>query len=124
MSEVTSAPGPKCTTDRDIRIGYRIRTAREAAGVSQTDFGKALGISFQQLQKYERAKSRISAARLQDVADLLGVPVTSFYDVPGKIRALELPLPTVAQAKAALLKASDALADAKAREAAALQAAA
>lgn len=117
---MSGATGPKRTTDRDIRIGRRIRTAREAAGVSQAALANALGITFQQLQKYERAKSRISAARLQDVANPLGVPVASFYDEPGPV--LAPPLPTVAQAKAALLKASDALAEAKAREAAAAMA--
>ena len=119
---VSAAPGPKRTTDRDIRIGYRIRIAREAMRMSQSALADDLGITFQQLQKYERAKSRISAARLQDVANLLGVPVASFYDAPGPVRGP--PPPTVKQAEANLIAASDALAAAKAREAAALQIAA
>lgn len=117
-----SAPGPKRTTDRDIRIGYRIRIAREAMRMSRSALADDLGITFQQLQKYERAKSRISAARLQDVANLLGVPVASFYDAPGPAR---VPPPlTVAEARAAQRAATEALEEAVRRETAALQVAA
>ena len=114
--------GPKRATDRDVQIGSRIRAAREAAKVSQTELGNALGVSFQQLQKYESGSNRIGAARLEEVAIFLGVPVASFYDEPGPVR--ELPPLTVAEARAAQRAATEALEEAVRREAAALQVAA
>ena len=61
-------------------VGRRVRLARKAAGLSQTEVGAALGISFQQIQKYEKGANRISAARLLRLAALLNVPVTFFYE--------------------------------------------
>lgn len=113
---------PKRCTDLDARIGERIRTRREAMRLTQTDLGRALGVSFQQLQKYEQGKNRIGAGRLQEVADLLGVPVASFYDEPGPVRVP--PPPTVAEARAAQRAATEALEEAVRREAAAMQVAA
>lgn len=122
MSAAVPAPGPKRATDRDAQIGSRIRAAREAAKVSQTELGAALGVSFQQLQKYEAGANRIGAARLEEVAIFLGVPVASFYDEPGPVR---VPPPlSVAEARAAQRAATEALEEAVRREAAALQVAA
>ncbi|MEE7491141.1 helix-turn-helix transcriptional regulator [Methylobacterium oryzae] len=122
MSEATTVPGPKRCTDLDARIGGRIRIARERARMSQTSLGDALGISFQQVQKYEQGKNRIGAANLQRVADLLKVPVEAFFDGPAAIEAP--PPPTVEQAWAEHRAATKALEDALQREAAALQVAA
>jgi transcriptional regulator with XRE-family HTH domain len=64
---------------RDPRIGMRIRTLRLERGLSQAELGEMLGISFQQIQKYEKGVNRVSAGRLHRVAEALHVPVTFFY---------------------------------------------
>lgn len=64
---------------RDPRIGMRIRTLRLERGLSQAELGTMLGVSFQQIQKYEKGVNRVSAGRLQRVAEALNVPVTFFY---------------------------------------------
>src|SRR3954469_22920004 len=61
-------------------IGERIRLRRTLLGLSQSALGKALGLSFQQLQKYERGTSSIGAGQLCEVARALDVPVSFFYD--------------------------------------------
>jgi transcriptional regulator with XRE-family HTH domain len=64
----------------DIHVGLRIRTARMAAGLSQERLGNALGLTFQQVQKYEKGMNRVGAGRLSDVAKILAVPVTFFFE--------------------------------------------
>nr|WP_313899379.1 helix-turn-helix transcriptional regulator [Methylobacterium sp. E-065] len=66
-------------TDADRTIGSRIAVLRAAQGLSQTALGNALGVSFQQVQKYEKGRNRIGAGRLQAIADLLKVPVETFF---------------------------------------------
>jgi transcriptional regulator with XRE-family HTH domain len=63
----------------DVQIGHRVRALRIARRLSQAELGKALGVSFQQVQKYEKGVNRVSAGRLQRVAELFEVPVTSFF---------------------------------------------
>lgn len=70
---------PKTATAADRSIGGRVAALRVAQGLSQTALGEALGVSFQQVQKYERGCNRISAGRLQTIADLLKVPVETFF---------------------------------------------
>ena len=64
----------------DIEIGARLRQARVAAGLSQTELGAHLGISFQQIQKYEKGKNRIGGGRLCKIARMLRVKITYFFD--------------------------------------------
>jgi transcriptional regulator with XRE-family HTH domain len=59
----------------DLLVGDRIKQARHAAKVSQTELGEALGVTFQQVQKYENGKNRVSAGALQIIAERLKVPV-------------------------------------------------
>src|SRR5437868_3665432 len=66
----------------DLEIGQKIRALRVAKGVSQTTLGEALGVTFQQVQKYERGSNRVSAGRLQKIAHMLETPVTFFYGEP------------------------------------------
>jgi transcriptional regulator with XRE-family HTH domain len=66
-------------TDADVYTGRRIRTLRSAAGLSQTEVGDALGITFQQIQKYEKGANRVSSGRLTELAKLLDVPITAFF---------------------------------------------
>lgn len=70
---------PKLATDADRTIGSLIASLRKAQGLSQTALGNALGVSFQQVQKYEKGRNRIGAGRLQAIADLLHVPVETFF---------------------------------------------
>ena len=69
----------------DIEMGKRIRLRRVEQKISQAEFGEKLGVSFQQVQKYEKGVNRVGAARLQQIATALNVPVTFFYDSDGKI---------------------------------------
>jgi transcriptional regulator with XRE-family HTH domain len=64
----------------DKHVGSRMRTRRLLAGLSQEKLGEALGITFQQIQKYEKGTNRISASRLQQAARVLSVPVEYFYE--------------------------------------------
>src|SRR5262245_44945347 len=66
----------------DTRFGHRMRERRMALGMSQTELGAALGVTFQQIQKYERGVNRVSAATLQKLAATLRVPITYFFDAP------------------------------------------
>ena len=64
----------------DTLIGARIRLRRSACGLSQEKLGEALGLSYQQVQKYEKGQHRVSASRLSQIAGVLGVNVTYFLD--------------------------------------------
>ncbi|GBR44307.1 helix-turn-helix domain-containing protein [Neokomagataea thailandica] len=64
----------------DVHIGHRIRLRRTLMGLSQESLGEALGVTFQQVQKYERGANRVSASRLFELAQALDVPVGFFYD--------------------------------------------
>lgn len=64
---------------RDAEIGKRIRALRLERGLSQTELGNLLGVTFQQIQKYEKGANRVAAGRLQRVAEALEVPITFFY---------------------------------------------
>lgn len=80
MPKASAPPAkPKQTTETDHSIGNRIALLRSASGMSQTMLADALGISFQQVQKYETGKNRIGAGRLHAIADRLGVPVSVFF---------------------------------------------
>ncbi|MEQ8814880.1 MAG: helix-turn-helix domain-containing protein [Thalassobaculum sp.] len=64
----------------DIHVGARVRLRRTLLGMSQERLGEALGLTFQQVQKYERGANRIGASRLFDLARALQVPVGFFFD--------------------------------------------
>jgi transcriptional regulator with XRE-family HTH domain len=68
----------------DVHVGSRIRMRRQIVSMSQEKLGELLGITFQQVQKYEKGSNRISASRLFYTAKILGVPVQDFFeDLPG-----------------------------------------
>lgn len=71
---------PKQTTDVDRLVGLRITTLRKARGLSQTALGAAVGVTFQQVQKYEKGQNRVGAGRLSEIARLLDVPVSAFFE--------------------------------------------
>ena len=64
----------------DAHVGYRVRLRRMLIGMSQERLGDLLGLTFQQVQKYERGINRIGAGRLYEVAEILGVPISFFYE--------------------------------------------
>lgn len=64
----------------DIEIGKRVRQARVAAGLTQTQLADQLGITFQQVQKYEKGVNRIGGGRLYKIARVVGVKITYFFD--------------------------------------------
>ncbi|MCJ2118546.1 helix-turn-helix domain-containing protein [Methylobacterium sp. J-001] len=76
---MTSTNAPKLATEADREIGSRIAAVRAAQGLSQTALGHAIGVSFQQVQKYEKGRNRIGASRLQRIANQLKVPVETFF---------------------------------------------
>ncbi|KAB1075287.1 helix-turn-helix domain-containing protein [Methylobacterium planeticum] len=71
---------PKQTTDVDRLVGIRITALRKARGMSQTALGTAVGVTFQQVQKYEKGQNRVGAGRLREIARLLEVPVSAFFE--------------------------------------------
>lgn len=73
----------------DVHVGRRIRLLRGLRKFSQEKLAKALGITFQQVQKYERGTNRIGAGRLYEMAKILGVPVGFFFD---ELDSFTLPL--------------------------------
>ncbi len=68
----------------DVHVGSRVRLRRMMTGLSQERLGEHLGVTFQQVQKYEKGTNRIGASRLQAIARVLAVPVSFFFeDAPG-----------------------------------------
>ncbi|MBO9710699.1 MAG: helix-turn-helix domain-containing protein [Caulobacter sp.] len=64
----------------DVHVGARIRIRRKMIGVSQEQLAKHLGLTFQQVQKYERGANRVSASKLFQIAGLLDAPIESFFE--------------------------------------------
>jgi transcriptional regulator with XRE-family HTH domain len=80
---------PRSSGKPDIEMGKKIRLRRVEQQISQSDLGEKLGVSFQQVQKYEKGANRVGASRLQQIATALDVPVTFFYDGDGKTKEVE-----------------------------------
>ena len=78
--------GKRSPNQTDIHIGKRVRMMRLARGLSQTDLATRLGITFQQIQKYERGTNRVGAGRLQEIANLLGVTPAFFFEDGPRIK--------------------------------------
>jgi transcriptional regulator with XRE-family HTH domain len=64
----------------DTHVGARVRMRRVLVGMSQEKLGERLSLTFQQIQKYEKGTNRIGASRLQQISDILGVPVSYFFE--------------------------------------------
>ncbi|WP_182084246.1 helix-turn-helix transcriptional regulator [Aureimonas sp. ME7] len=75
MADDTKKPNPV-----DIHVGARVRLRRTMLGTSQEKLGEALGVTFQQVQKYEKGTNRVGASRLQKIAEVLDVPVAFFFE--------------------------------------------
>ena len=74
---------------RDAGVGLRVRSRRLERHLSQTELANLIGVTFQQVQKYERGVNRIGAGRLQRISEALEVPIMFFFDTtaPGVARA-------------------------------------
>ena len=102
-SLVTNNAGRKRrATAEDVAIGQKLRALRLDGGLSQSELGQRIGVTFQQLQKYEKGANRVSAGRLMRIAAALGVPVTAFYDAAAR-RKSERGLPYLQSAGAVRL---------------------
>jgi transcriptional regulator with XRE-family HTH domain len=64
----------------DVHVGSRVRMQRMLIGMSQEKLGEALGLTFQQVQKYEKGANRIGASRLYEIGAVLGVPIEYFFE--------------------------------------------
>jgi transcriptional regulator with XRE-family HTH domain len=73
--KMTKSPNPV-----DRHVGARVRSRRILVGMSQEKLGTSLGLTFQQVQKYEKGTNRIGASRLQNIAKTLSVPVSYFFE--------------------------------------------
>jgi transcriptional regulator with XRE-family HTH domain len=99
MRAIRKGTAKKVPHPIDKHVGGRLRMRRMTLGMSQENFADALGLAYQQVQKYEKGTNRISASRLQQSSDILRVPVGFFFegvpkvpgaaaDVPGKVSSL------------------------------------
>jgi len=84
---VTAARTPRKDKDEtegpdpiDIHVGARVRLRRNLVGMSQEQLGKALGLTFQQVQKYERGANRMGARRLHQLSQILNIPINWFFE--------------------------------------------
>ena len=73
-------PKESLTPEIDQHIGVRLRARRNLLGMSQEKLGEMVGLTFQQIQKYERGINRIGSGRLLEFASILSIPITYFYD--------------------------------------------
>ena len=72
----------------DVHVGARVRQRRAFLGMSQTTLGDAIGLTFQQVQKYEKGTNRMGASRLYDLSQVLDVPIEYFFDdMPAAVAA-------------------------------------
>jgi transcriptional regulator with XRE-family HTH domain len=78
--ETTAERNEKGGRPVDVHVGSRVRLRRTLCGLSQEKLGDAIGLTFQQVQKYERGANRISASRLFALSQVLDVPVSFFFD--------------------------------------------
>ena len=76
----------------DIHVGKHVRSRRKLLGMSQAKLGKAINVTFQQIQKYERGMNRISSSRLYQLSKVFDIPVANFFeDLPAEISGRNAP---------------------------------
>ncbi len=74
------APNARAPDPRDREVGQRIRAQRLLCNMSQEELGEQLGVTFQQVQKYEKGTNRVAAGRLIRISEVLGIPVSFFLE--------------------------------------------
>jgi transcriptional regulator with XRE-family HTH domain len=92
----------KGPTSKDKEVGRRVRAFRLQRRMSQTSLGHQLGLTFQQVQKYENGTNRIGAGRLAEIAEILEVPVSAFFENSSPLGAPANPLLELVDTAAAL----------------------
>jgi transcriptional regulator with XRE-family HTH domain len=78
--------GRQTTTNIDPYVAVRVRAARIKSGMSQEKLGDLVGVTFQQIQKYENGINRNSAGRLYQISAVLGLPIMSFFEGAPKLK--------------------------------------
>ncbi len=108
--------------DVDIHVGSRVRLRRSALGLSQDQLGAAIGLSFQQVQKYERGANRIGASRLYEMSKVLQTPISYFFEEFGEMGLAEdsdssyQPDPVIKREALELMRAYHQITDVKQRK--------
>ena len=90
----TSASDKRKPSAVDVHVGVRLRQRRSLMGFSQEKLAESIGLTFQQIQKYERGMSRISASRLYQFSKVLDVPISYFYENYSETAKHSAPVPT------------------------------
>jgi transcriptional regulator with XRE-family HTH domain len=98
-----SSVGARRIEPHDIEVGRRIRVRRLERQMSQTQLAVQLGVTFQQVQKYEKGVNRVGAARLQRIAEALDVPISFFFSVADRGSQQESIMPFLETAHAVRL---------------------
>jgi len=110
MLVAPSPPEPRSPNPIDLQVGARVRLRRKWVNMSQEQLAAGLGITFQQVQKYERGANRISASRLYEIAGVLGVSVSYFFeDLPDPAGAAPDPASAAGRVLNALLESPEGL---------------
>lgn len=91
--KTVSKTSNKTVTRTDKLIGRNVRIHRLAKGLTQEALGEKLGVTFQQIQKYEKGGNRVGSGRLYRIAEVLEVPVTTFFDGEAKVKVARTPSP-------------------------------
>ena len=87
MTTTTKTVGENGPRPVDVHVGTRLRQRRTLIGMSQTKLGEEVGLTFQQIQKYERGANRIGASRLYQLSNVLDIPVSYFFEeMPGEVQ--------------------------------------
>lgn len=85
LKRIENKRGPKAANPTDTHVGARVRMRRMMLKLSQEKLAEGLSLTFQQVQKYEKGANRIGASRLQQIATILKVPVSFFFEgAPGQ----------------------------------------
>lgn len=80
MHDMCKINAPRVAQTVDAQFEKRVRELRHERGLSQAEPAQRIGVSFQQVQKYERGRNRFSAARLYEVCNVMGVPMTAVFE--------------------------------------------
>jgi transcriptional regulator with XRE-family HTH domain len=99
----SSPVGARRIEPHDVEVGRRIRVRRLERQMSQTELADQLGVTFQQVQKYEKGVNRVGAARLQRIADALDVPISFFFRAGDRSSPQEAIMPFLETAHAVRL---------------------
>ncbi len=86
-----SSAGKKIPNPVDVHVGSRVRLRRMLVGFSQEKLGRSMGLTFQQIQKYEKGVNRIGASRLYKLSQVLDVPVGFFYEGMNQMEGSAIP---------------------------------